>query len=237
MELPQQPKLILSDRISIPAVIAFGHPRILIPEQPVHRPEAEWFSVFCHELAHVLRGDAWGQLLIEIVRVVLPWQPFVWLLRREHGRACENACDDWVVSTGTDPLDFATALANWIPRRTPRLVLGMGGRFSESAQRIARLLKMEAPPNPRMGTWRLASSATFFGLLAVLIALTQTATPQLTAEETTKPNEARTTTNVKSTKSDAAKSDATPSPTETKKPQVSTVSAKPPTSRAIGSVA
>ncbi len=155
------PRLLTSDEITSPALVAWGRPTLLLPgKAPAHD---ELCAIFCHELAHLARRDGWGRLMLELLVVVLPWQPLVWLLRREFRTSCEEACDDWAVASGCDPVEFAAVLTDFIPRRGAVLALGMAESVPAARHRILRLLAMQGVPQPRLGK--------FLGVLGWLVAL------------------------------------------------------------------
>ncbi len=176
--LRQTPRVAHSDSVTAPMVLAFCRPRLLIPSADAHPDtKTDWFPIFCHELAHVRRGDAWGSLLARVILVLIPWQPLVWWLRREYRRACEQACDDWAVSAGADPIQFASLLTQWIRRKTPAPALGAIGA-SSIRPRIERLLAHRSAPRPRAGLlWRLGTTAAAL-LILVTVAMAQTGKPR-----------------------------------------------------------
>src|SRR5262249_19619755 len=90
------PELCTSSPVDPPALVTWGGTRLLLPASAP--PRDDWYAVFCHELAHLVRRDGQSRLAVELVTIVLPWQPMVWLLRREFRAACEEACDDWAVA-------------------------------------------------------------------------------------------------------------------------------------------
>jgi len=172
MGLQRAPQVAVSARTSCPTVLAWGRPKLFIPPLAGEKSDQQWFSVFAHELAHVQRGDGWSQLLMEVALVLLPWQPLVRLLRGEHRQACEEACDDWALSAGADPVELASVLTEWIPSEANLAVLGIGNGTSSVRKRIERLLKVSSPPQPRLGGgWLLGSVSTAACVLCFLTLL------------------------------------------------------------------
>ena len=100
--------------IDTPALVSWGRPRLLIPAGC--EPRSDWFAIFCHEVAHLARRDGWSRLVVELATVALPWQPLLWLVRRDFRAACEEACDDWAIAAGTDPVEFASLLLDFVPQ-------------------------------------------------------------------------------------------------------------------------
>lgn len=113
-----------------------------------------WTAAFTHELAHVARRDGWSRLWMELVAIALPLEPLVWLVRRNFHLACEEACDDWSVAAGSDPVDLAETLTAWLGHRTPRPATAIG--MSSTKARVLRLLAMRETPKakvPRVWRW------------------------------------------------------------------------------------
>lgn len=172
LSLAQSPQVLVSEHTSCPAVVSWLRPKLIVP--PVKRVlgEDHWVAVFAHELAHVQRRDGWARLLTELAVMAMPWQPLLWWLRNTYHESSEHACDDWAIFAGADPVDFASALTDWIPRQQPALALGIGGWPHLIRRRIERLLKDRLPANPglgrgcRLGTTALAAAVIGFTALA-----------------------------------------------------------------------
>ena len=155
------PKLLVSGAVQTPTIFALGRPRLLIPADHSRRAadgkSIEWVAAFAHELAHVARGDGWSRLWVEVVLIVLPVQPLVWLARLAFHTACEEACDDWAVATGSNPVDLAETLTTWITNSKPFAPLVAIGMSSTKA-RTLRLLALRDKPMARLSrAWRWAS--------------------------------------------------------------------------------
>ena len=149
--LSRAPGVAISGSVSSPTVLALGRPCLFIPPRSASaHGEPDWLGVFCHELAHVRRGDGWGRLLGELAVVLLPWQPLVRLIRRAYHGACDEACDDWAVAVGVEPVSLASTLTEWIPWRAPMLAVGVVGSSNVRA-RILRLLSLRELPRHRLG--------------------------------------------------------------------------------------
>ena len=63
-----------------------------------------------HEMAHVKRLDAFTQLIPQFALAIFWFNPLVWVTASECGASAENACDDYVLTHGTKPSDYATDL-------------------------------------------------------------------------------------------------------------------------------
>jgi TonB family protein len=113
-------------RVDSPALCGLWRPRIVWPEGADEWDEARRTAVVQHETAHLSRGDAWAQLLMEIVAACYWWQPLVWWSKRKALEERERACDDRVLEAGASPHDYALTLLA-IARDstvTPRAALG-----------------------------------------------------------------------------------------------------------------
>jgi len=165
------PQLLLSSQVDTPALVTWGRPRLLLPAALEVRPD--WTAIFTHELAHLARRDGISRWTVEVVTIALPWQPLVWVLRRDFRAACEEACDDWAVAAGVDPVDFAELLLDFVPQAQPALALGMSESVAAARGRIVRLLAMQEVPRPKLGKLLGASGWLVAAVLACLLALLQ----------------------------------------------------------------
>lgn len=169
------PELCTSPLIDSPALVTWRTMRLLMPEN--FTSIGGWRAVFCHELAHIARRDGASRIGFELVVAALPWQPLAWLLRREFRASCEQACDDWSVAAGADPVELAALLADFIPQSRPALVLGMSESAPATRSRIMRLLAMQSSPQPNLGRAFAISGWLVALVLAVMLALMQRSRP------------------------------------------------------------
>jgi polysaccharide export outer membrane protein len=170
-------RLMLSKRIATPMILAFGKPVLLVPAAATQTGQAgqtcDWTAAFTHELAHVLRGDGWSRLWAELIAIALPCSPLVWLAKRDFRIACEEACDDWVLATGSDPAEFAETLTNWISSPAQPIPLAAIGMSSTKA-RMLRILSMKEKPMTRLRVTSRAAVVLGFLLMAAGLAVAQT---------------------------------------------------------------
>jgi len=165
--LSKPPPILFSQSLETPTVFCVGRVRLLIPSAEQHA-NVNWTAAFTHELAHVARRDGWSRLLVELITIALPLQPIVWLARRAFRTACEEACDDWTIASGTNPIDFAETLTAWVhARHSPKTLAAIG--MSSTKARTVRLLALHGMPKARVGrSWRLASISVVLSLVAGL---------------------------------------------------------------------
>ena len=141
------PRVLVSHRISAPMVLAYFRPALVLPKDTVKQQDQNHLAtMFAHELAHIRRRDGWSRLWVQLIAVVLPLQPLVWRMRRSFFESCEEACDDWAVATGSDPVDLASVLTAWSggSRDCRELLLAVG--MSGTRSRVLRLLAMDDTP-------------------------------------------------------------------------------------------
>ena len=103
-------QLLSSPAINTPLTWGSVNPVILLPEDALDWPEEHRRVVLRHELAHVVRGDAFAQLLAGVVCAAYWFNPIMWIAERRLRSECERACDDRVVVSGTRPADYASHL-------------------------------------------------------------------------------------------------------------------------------
>ncbi|HVU86607.1 MAG TPA: polysaccharide biosynthesis/export family protein [Pirellulales bacterium] len=165
------PELLVSSAVDSPALVLWGRPRLLLPA--LKEPRNDWLAIFYHELAHLARRDGRSRLAVEAVAIMLPWQSLLWFVRRDFRAACEEACDDWAIAAGADPVEFASLLLDFVPQARPSLALGMAESVSAARARIMRLLAMQGTPRPRLGKFLGLAGWVVAGALAVVLALLQ----------------------------------------------------------------
>jgi polysaccharide export outer membrane protein len=190
--LRKTPALLVSGHVQTPTIFALRRPRLLIPADHAGRERTpcrsadgntvDWVAAFAHELAHVARGDGWTRLWVELVLIALPVQPLVWMARRAFHIACEEACDDWAVATGSNPVDLAETLTAWITNSKPIAPLVAIG-MSSTKSRTLRLLALRDKPVIRLNrAWRWA------GIPVALLLIAAFAVAQSPSGEQKKPD-------------------------------------------------
>ena len=168
-------------------------PVLLLPNfRDRSQDKIDWESVLCHELAHWKRRDQISGLLAELVVCILPWNPLLWLAKRELISLSEQACDDWVVAAGRSCTDYAESLLDLTPAGNMAFVPAVVRSSKGLALRIQRILKSGCS-NPRAGAaWVMAVSLIAL-CLAVGTAFAQTRPDKLSDSTVNKsqPGKAR----------------------------------------------
>ncbi|HET8551667.1 MAG TPA: M56 family metallopeptidase [Gammaproteobacteria bacterium] len=96
--------------IEMPMTFGIRRPVILLPAAAADWPIGKRRLVLLHELAHVRRGDALTQLIMQIARALHWPNPLAWAGARRFLLTREQACDDRVISAGARPSDYAGQL-------------------------------------------------------------------------------------------------------------------------------
>lgn len=103
-------KLLQSADPSLLVTYGFRKPGIILPASSSDWTNERWRIVLRHELAHIVRHDAAIQLGGELLRVLQPINPLVWLTCRRLRQESEYACDDAVLGAGVVPTTYADHL-------------------------------------------------------------------------------------------------------------------------------
>ncbi len=114
LDMRRHPDLVVTTHPTIPFVVGWWSPRLVIPKHIVDRSTTDDMRlIIAHELNHLRRWDTatnWFQLAIQ----ALWWfHPFVWWLNAEIRRWRETCCDEEVVARlQCRPASYAHCLLN-----------------------------------------------------------------------------------------------------------------------------
>jgi beta-lactamase regulating signal transducer with metallopeptidase domain len=132
-------------------------PVLLVQEDaPDAGSRADWMGVFCHEVSHWRRLDHLTGLFTEVLRTAFPWHPLLWWTKSRLLKLSEQACDDWVLATGQNGVDYAEILLSLAAERQMAFLPTVIGKEKTMHTRIRRIIK-DSGSDPRLGTgWALA---------------------------------------------------------------------------------
>ena len=102
-------------------------------------PEKE---VFLHELAHLKRRDPFWNLLVRITRIIIPFQPLIWIYTRWIAVTNDYVCDDYVMNSIENHRSYASNLAHLARHYHPRgyeIEVGAGFISVKSSLRSSNL--------------------------------------------------------------------------------------------------
>jgi beta-lactamase regulating signal transducer with metallopeptidase domain len=107
LQLTGRVRLLRSERTLMPIVCGVFRPVVLLPASADDWSEERSRMVLLHELTHVTRRDCLTQMLAQAACAFYWFNPFVWHAARRLRVEREQACDDYVLSIGTKPSDYA----------------------------------------------------------------------------------------------------------------------------------
>lgn len=127
LQLAKLPSIGLIEPGSMPLVIGFRHPILLLPSNFAMWPVEGQRAVLAHELAHVARRDVWGQLLARSMCCLYWFHPASWWIERRLAESRELATDARALTSGQTASEYAQALVSVLkhlnPSPTPSLAL------------------------------------------------------------------------------------------------------------------
>lgn len=104
-------KIGTNETITSPMVFGIIDTIILLPASLcTHLTSAQLKFILLHELAHILNNDFIINLLIEFASILLWFNPFVMLFKKEIQLQREIACDEFVISKMNEPLYYSKTL-------------------------------------------------------------------------------------------------------------------------------
>ncbi len=167
LKLPVIVRLRITTRKISPMVIGLFKPMVIIPVAAISGLSASQIeAVIFHELAHIRRFDHFLIILQAIAEQVLFFNPTAWFLLREINRERENCCDDFVVKTNNNPINYIKALTMIqemnLYGNVPANALT--GKSKHLLNRVRRLVKPELKYSP---AFRLAVVFLFFATVGV----------------------------------------------------------------------
>lgn len=107
LNLKGKVRLLRSERTLMPIVCGVFRPAVLLPASADDWSKERQRMVLLHELTHIARRDCLTQLLAQIACAFYWFNPLVWYAARRLRVERERACDDYVLSLGTKPSDYA----------------------------------------------------------------------------------------------------------------------------------
>jgi beta-lactamase regulating signal transducer with metallopeptidase domain len=108
--LQRKVRLLRSERTTMPIVYGIFRPAVLLPAEAEAWTEERRRMVLLHELTHITRRDCLTQMLAQVACAFYWFNPLVWYAVHRLRVEREQACDDYVLSIGTKPSDYANHL-------------------------------------------------------------------------------------------------------------------------------
>ena len=140
--LDKDVRVLKSDGVSVPAVVGWIKPAILVPDGAAGGlPREAMDALLAHELAHIRRRDFLVNLLQTAVENLLFYHPAVWWVSSRVRQERECCCDDFAAAVCGDTLVYARALSRAERFRSEsRLAVSAGSDFL--LNRVRRMTEM-----------------------------------------------------------------------------------------------
>jgi bla regulator protein blaR1 len=113
IEIPARVAVRASPGLLEPGVVGWLRPILLVPEGIADRlTPLQLEAVLAHELCHVRRRDNLTSAIHMIVEAIFWFHPLVWWIGARLVEERERACDEGVLSLGSEPQVYAEAILN-----------------------------------------------------------------------------------------------------------------------------
>jgi uncharacterized protein (TIGR03435 family) len=113
LEIPASVAVRASPGLLEPGVVGFLRPMLLVPEGIAERlTPRQLEAVLAHELCHVRRRDNLTSAIHMVVEAMFWFHPLVWWIGARLVEERERACDEGVLSLGSEPQVYAEAILN-----------------------------------------------------------------------------------------------------------------------------
>ena len=155
-------ELCANSLISSPLLIGFFRPCIVLPSADLSPADFEY--TILHELTHYKRLDMFYKWLVQFAVCVHWFNPLVYLMGREAGRACELSCDEAVIRK----LDLRGRRAYG---DTLLNTIGMGGAYKSSLASVTLSENAELLKERLDAIMKSSKSGKFVAILSVLLAI------------------------------------------------------------------
>lgn len=134
-----------SETLLEPGVVGFLRPVLLLPDGIVKRlTPAQLQTVVAHELAHVRRRDNLTAALHMLVEAIFWFHPAVWWIGARLIEERERACDEAVLSRGSEPRDYAESILNVCKSYLESPIICVSGvTGSDIKRRIERITRKQ----------------------------------------------------------------------------------------------
>ncbi len=184
LDLRHRPDLVVTTHPTIPFVVGWWSPRLVLPKHIVDRSTtADMRLIIAHELNHLRRWDTATNWIQLGVQAVWWFHPLVWWLNAEIRRWRESCCDEEVVARlQCQPSQYAHCLLNVLDfQASLRATSGLDSLspFEVTKQRLQNIMQ-PAGQFPRSTPW--AVWLAFVGLTLIVLPGAAFTLPQQVAE-------------------------------------------------------
>lgn len=176
-------RLVESSAVDTPLLLGVVRPAIVLPSR--YADPGQLRDIFAHELTHVRRHDLLYKWFAAFAASVHWFNPLLFFVRREVGRACELACDEAVIRTldASDRRHYGeTLLSLAVPARPLPLAVTMCEEKRNLKERLVAIVKLR-----KKGPLTVLLTLVLVAV-AVCCALFISAAPRETAEQFRTPS-------------------------------------------------
>jgi len=114
-DLPHVTSLLVSVDAAAPMLVGLLKPVVLLPASVITGLDsAQLEAILAHEIAHLVRRDAWANLFQLTMETLFFYHPAIWWIGRRMREEREIAADDLALSICTDRRLYAGALARLV---------------------------------------------------------------------------------------------------------------------------
>jgi beta-lactamase regulating signal transducer with metallopeptidase domain len=162
-----------SDQITGPLLIGILKPAVIVPVGMLtHLSVSQVESILIHELYHLKRLDYLVNIMQLFLEGLLFYNPAIWFISDRIRREREHSCDDAVVQTSNDPVNYAKALVRLAEQQHYiRLVPGAGGSNKHHfVTRIKRIINRNNMKKNMLE--RVMSLLLFAGAIMLVVLIT-----------------------------------------------------------------
>lgn len=149
MNIGRKVEIWVSAFVQSPVTIGYLKPVILVPLAAINQLSPQQLeAILLHELAHIRRSDYLVNLLLNSIRTILYFNPFVKALVRIVEQEREKSCDELVLQFQYDAHAYATALLTLEKTKPVQPVFFMAAKGQEPdlLQRVEAILGMHKKP-------------------------------------------------------------------------------------------
>lgn len=180
-------EILLSTLVHVPLVVGYVRPMILLPASLLSNlPTAQLEAIIAHELAHVRRHDFLVNFMQTIIETLFFYHPAIWWLSHRIRIERENCCDDLVIQSLGNRVEYGRALVAVEQLRSESNVLALGVSDGSMLARIRRIAG-HSGMRRSSSTWSLvsllASSLTVVAMIGLVGWHSMAASPALTEIE------------------------------------------------------
>jgi TonB family protein len=166
--------ILTSTELTIPIATGMISPAIVLPRALAQTlNERDLRCTIEHELAHLRRGDVYGNAIQRVAEATLFWNPWIHVVGRRLVAEREAACDDWAVRRIGESAEYASCLAA-LARRidaapAPLLTPSALGSRNALVARIERLMGDHSPDDSSLNYVALGAVTMLFALMTLTL--------------------------------------------------------------------